>query len=214
MTSEVALSGAPVMLAPRKIPRTRKRLAFDYLLRHVLRPRAMQFPDARQRDGDYTVADAALSALAMFSLKDPSLLAFQNRRHDQNMKNLYRIVKVPSDTQMRQMLVDDIPQELRATGTDGNCQLRTQDAQHAQRKTRRTDASECEDRTKPTAQKELPKPLQIADIGDCVRLDAKKCPSSGGGIRTTHENPRENRNRHSEAHKMRSTWVIRKRWTG
>ena len=88
----------------REISRTRKRLAFDYLLRHVLRPRAMQFPDARQRDGNYTVADAALSALAMFSLKDPSLLAFQNRRHDQNMKNLYRIVNVPSDTQMRDIL--------------------------------------------------------------------------------------------------------------
>jgi len=104
MTSETALSGTPVMLDPREIPRARKRLAFDYLLRHVLRPRAKQFPDARQRDGDYTVADAVLSALAMFSLKDPSLLAFQNRRNDQNMKTVYRIENVPSDTQMREIL--------------------------------------------------------------------------------------------------------------
>jgi len=87
-----------------EIPRVRKRLAFDYLLRHVLRPRFKQLPDARRRDGDYTVADAALAALAMFSLKDPSLLAFQNRRNDQNMKNLYRIQSVPSDTQMRAIL--------------------------------------------------------------------------------------------------------------
>ena len=81
------------MLDPREIPRARKRLAFDYLLRHVLRPRVKQLPDARQRDGDYTVADAVLSALAMFSLKDPSLLAFQDRRNDQNMKALYRIAR-------------------------------------------------------------------------------------------------------------------------
>lgn len=92
------------MLDPREIPRVRKRLAFDYLLRHVLRPSVKQLPDARQRDGDYTVADAVLSALAMFSLKDASLLAFQNRRNDQNMKNLYRIENVPSDTQMRDIL--------------------------------------------------------------------------------------------------------------
>ena len=92
------------MLDSSVIPRTRKRLAFDHLLRHVWRPRLMQFPDARHRDGDYTIADAALSALAMFSLKDPSLLAFQDRRYDQNMKNLYRIRNVPSDTQMRAIL--------------------------------------------------------------------------------------------------------------
>ena len=92
------------MLDPREIPRARKRLAFDYLLRHVLRPRVKQLPDARQRDGDYSVADAVLSALAMFSLKDPSLLAFQNRRNDENMKTLYRIERVPSDTQMRNIL--------------------------------------------------------------------------------------------------------------
>jgi hypothetical protein len=92
------------MLDPRAIPRARRRLAFDYLRRHVLRPRVKQLPDARQRDGDYSVADAVLSALAMFSLKDPSLLAFQDRRYEQNMKNLYRIENVPSDTQMRGIL--------------------------------------------------------------------------------------------------------------
>jgi hypothetical protein len=101
------------MLDPREIPRARKRLAFDYLLRHVLRPRIQQLPDARQREGDYTVADAVLSALAMFSLKDPSLLAFQHRRHDQNMKNLYRIANVPSDTQMRNILDPLEPDQLR-----------------------------------------------------------------------------------------------------
>lgn len=99
------------MLDPRQIPRAQKRLAFDHLLRHVLRPRVKQLPDARKREGDYTVADAVLSAVAMFSLKDPSLLAFQNRRNDQNMKNLYRIENVPSDTQMR-VLLDPLEPDL------------------------------------------------------------------------------------------------------
>ena len=106
------------MLYPREIPRIRKRLAFDSLLRHVLRPRARQLPDARKRNGDYTVADAVLSALGMFSLKDPSLLAFQNRRNDQNMKNLYRIENVPSDTQMRDILDPAQPDLLRPLFSD------------------------------------------------------------------------------------------------
>ncbi len=38
------------------------------------------------------------------SLKDPSLLAFQERRSDANMKNIFRISQVPSDTQMREIL--------------------------------------------------------------------------------------------------------------
>ena len=76
------------MLDPREIPRARKRLAFDYLLRHVLRPRVKQLPDARQRDGDYTVAEAVLSALAMFSLKTPRCWPFKTAGTIENMKNL------------------------------------------------------------------------------------------------------------------------------
>lgn len=106
------------MLDAREIPRARKRLALDHLLRHVLRPRVKQLPDARQRDGDYTVADAILSALAIFSLKDPSLLAFQNRRNDENRKNISRIESVPSDTQMRKMLDPLEPDLLRPLGGD------------------------------------------------------------------------------------------------
>ena len=45
-----------------------------------------------------------MSALAMFVLKDPSLLAFQDRRCDENMKSLFLIGTVPSDTSMREIL--------------------------------------------------------------------------------------------------------------
>ena len=81
-------------------PASRKHLSFDPLIR-AIHERAQQLLDTRTRDGDYSIADAVMSAIAMFSLKDSSLLAFQDRRNDHNMKNLYRIENVPSDTRMR-----------------------------------------------------------------------------------------------------------------
>ena len=98
------------MLSPAAIPecpKTRKYLSADPLIRQI-RDRAEQLPDARHREGDYSVADAVMSAVAMFALKDPSLLAFQERRNDENMKNLFRIKQVPCDTQMREIL-DPLP---------------------------------------------------------------------------------------------------------
>jgi hypothetical protein len=49
----------------------------------------------------------------LFSLKDPSLLAFQGRRKDENMKRLYRVAEVPSDTRMRELLDPLKPDSLR-----------------------------------------------------------------------------------------------------
>lgn len=92
----------PSALAKWPIP-TRKHLSFDPLMRQI-RERAEELPDARSRNGVFSVADAVMAAIAMFSLKDPSLLAFQKRRNDENMRNLYRIEQVPSDTQMREIL--------------------------------------------------------------------------------------------------------------
>ena len=94
-------------------PKTRKHLSFDPLIRQI-HLRAKQLPDSR--DGDdcsYSVADAMMSTIAMFSLKDPSLLAFQERRNDVNMKNIFRIQQVPSDTQMREILDPLEPDSLR-----------------------------------------------------------------------------------------------------
>ncbi len=93
------------MLNPAAIPlKTRRHLSFDPLIQQV-RLRAEQLPDSRQGDNvTYSVADAVMSAVAMFSMKDASLLAFQERRSDANMKNIFRISDVPSDTQMREIL--------------------------------------------------------------------------------------------------------------
>ena len=93
------------MLYPDAIPpKTRRHLSFDPLIRRI-RLRAKQLPDPRnQSDCEYSMADALMSALALFSLKDPSLLAFEKRRYDENIKNLFRVLNVPSDTQMRTIL--------------------------------------------------------------------------------------------------------------
>lgn len=55
-----------------------------------------------------TISDSLMSALAMFSLKAPSLLAFNDIRNEpivgNNLKNLYGIEYAPSDTHMREEL--------------------------------------------------------------------------------------------------------------
>ena len=93
------------MLHPDAIPpKTRRHLSFDPLIRQI-RLRAKRFPDIRnESDCSYSMADAVMSAMAMFSLKDPSLLLFQQRRNDENMKSVFHILNVPSDTQMRAIL--------------------------------------------------------------------------------------------------------------
>ena len=97
--------GVSLMLHPDVIPRkTRRHLSFDPLIRQI-RLRAKLFPDTRDESNcGYSMADAVMSAIALFALKDPSLLAFQERRNDENIKNLFRVLNVPSDTQMRAIL--------------------------------------------------------------------------------------------------------------
>ena len=90
-----------------------KHRSFDPLIKTV-RERAEMLPNQRAAECDYSVADAILSAVAMFSLKDSSLLAFQERRNDQNLKNIYRIQSVPSDTTMREILDPVDPDSLRS----------------------------------------------------------------------------------------------------
>ncbi len=85
-------------------PQTRRHLSFDPLIRQV-HLRAKLFSETRDKAKTcYSSADAVMSAVAMFALKDPSLLAFQDRRDDENMKSLFRIQNIPSDTQMREIL--------------------------------------------------------------------------------------------------------------
>ena len=63
-----------------------------------------RIPDGQPAGATISLADALMSAFAMFSLKDPSLLAFDERRNDENLKSVYHIAIVPCDTSMRSIL--------------------------------------------------------------------------------------------------------------
>ena len=94
--------------SPRK---ARKHLSADALIGCVHRS-FQRVPDTRHTKAPISLPDALMSGFALFSLKDPSLLAFDQRRNDQNLKNLYHIEQVPSDTRMREILDQVSPASL------------------------------------------------------------------------------------------------------
>ena len=104
-------SSAPVV---RKV---RKGLSSDALY-ELVRNAFGQLPDHRHQKASIALPDALSSAFAMFSLKDPSLLAFDERRNDQNMKTVFGIGQIPSDTQMREILDPLEPDRLRPVFND------------------------------------------------------------------------------------------------
>lgn len=99
------------------VPRVRKHLSADALY-ELLRLRFERIPDHRGRKCPISLTDALMSAFGMFSLKDPSLLAFEERRNDKNMRNLFGIARVPSDTHMREILDPVDPRQLRPVFDD------------------------------------------------------------------------------------------------
>src|SRR5512146_1815128 len=91
--------------------RVRKGLSADALYA-LLRKRFQSIPGHRQ-GASIPLVDALMSAMAMFSLKDPSLLTFDECRNDENLRNLFGIGHVPCDTHMREILDPLDPEELR-----------------------------------------------------------------------------------------------------
>lgn len=94
------------------LPRPRQHLSADGLLA-ALRSRFGKIPDART-DPVIPLGDGLMSGLAVFALKDPSLLAFEERRSERNLRGVFGIGRAPSDTQMREILDTVDPGELRA----------------------------------------------------------------------------------------------------
>ena len=94
-------------------PNIRKHLNADALFKAV-HDDFSNVPDFCRGVSDISMADALMSGFAMFSLKDPSLLAFDERRGtDQNLETIYNIDRVPCDTQMREILDPVNPDQLR-----------------------------------------------------------------------------------------------------
>src|SRR5262245_47449076 len=93
-------------------PHVRKHLSADALF-HLVRSGFAALPDHRLDDTEIALTDALMSAFAMFSLKAPSLLAFDKERVEGNVHTIYGIERVPCDTHMREMLDPVSPKVLR-----------------------------------------------------------------------------------------------------
>ena len=96
----------------------RKHLSADALFKGVHRSFS-RIEDHRTGEVDITLPDALMSGFAMFSLKDPSLLAFDERRGvDDNLRSIYQIEQAPCDTYMRTILDEVDPEAIRASFKD------------------------------------------------------------------------------------------------
>jgi len=93
-------------------PQGRKHLSADALFR-LVRSGFTRVPDHRGGDPEITLTDALMSAFALFSLKSPSLLAFDKQRVEGNLETIYGIGRVPCDTQMREILDPVSPESVR-----------------------------------------------------------------------------------------------------
>ena len=91
----------------------RKHLSADALF-SMVRTSFAKIPDHRIGRPEISLADALMSAFAMFSLKCPSLLQFdEQQRADENIRSIYRVGRVPCDTQMRTIIDPLGPETLR-----------------------------------------------------------------------------------------------------
>jgi hypothetical protein len=93
-------------------PQARKHLSADALL-GLLRRGFADLADHRSGKPDISLTDALMSAFALFSLKSPSLLAFDQERTEGNLQRVYGIERVPCDTAMREILDPVEPEFLR-----------------------------------------------------------------------------------------------------
>lgn len=87
------------------------------MLNAVMKVFKQAAPSNSKRKNKISIEDALMSGLAMFSLKSPSLLAFDKSIDDpvlsHNLKSLYGVNHAPSDTYMREMLDEVDPRSLR-----------------------------------------------------------------------------------------------------
>ena len=93
-------------------PKERKHLSADTLF-GLIRSGFANIPDHRSDDAGIPLTDALMSAFAMFSLKSPSLLAFDKQRAEGNLSTIYGIERAPCDSYMRETLDPVSPESLR-----------------------------------------------------------------------------------------------------
>lgn len=82
-----------------------KQLKIDSLTKW-LKGKFKRFTDDRGKNSSIQMSDSLLSGFAMFSLKDRSLLRFNNKlsARKENLKNVYKVENAPTDSGMRTIL--------------------------------------------------------------------------------------------------------------
>src|SRR5947199_10544834 len=90
--------------------RQRGRLHFDALVA-LVRQRFEALPEQRRQPA-FSLADTLMAGLALFSLNDPSLLAFCRSSADHNIPSVFGLRDLSSDPQMRAILDDVDPDRL------------------------------------------------------------------------------------------------------
>ncbi len=92
----------------------RKHLNGDALIK-TMRKGFAGLRDHRSGSVTHTLEDSLMAGFAMFSLKDPSLLAFDERRFTgpHNLMTIYGMGSIPCDTSMREILDGVDPNDLR-----------------------------------------------------------------------------------------------------
>jgi hypothetical protein len=90
-----------------------KHLTADGLFSYI-REGMANIKDHRPMNVVIPLVDALMSGVALFALKDPSLLAFEERRAAPgNLRKVFGITEIPSDSQMRTILDGVAPEDLR-----------------------------------------------------------------------------------------------------
>jgi hypothetical protein len=102
------------MAAPH--PRLRKALSAPGLLK-AIRESFASVPDPRRERAEIPLGDALMAGLAVFGLKYPSLLKFDEASREDvlrhNLRTLYGVERAPCDTQLRTILDPVAPEHLR-----------------------------------------------------------------------------------------------------
>jgi hypothetical protein len=93
-------------------PKARKHLSADALF-HLVRSGFAPIPEPRDEAVDLSFTDTLMSAVAMFSLKASSLLAFDKERAEGKLHTIYGIQPGPGDTSRRERLEPVSPKVLR-----------------------------------------------------------------------------------------------------
>ena len=101
-------------IARSKEIKLRKHLNADALL-STMKTGFDKIEDHRPGTIQHSLGDTLMSGFAMFSLKDPSLLAFDERRLEapHNLMTIYGMESIPCDTSMREILDGVDPNNLR-----------------------------------------------------------------------------------------------------